>query len=78
MPEGENVAAFENEAANHASQDDNRAENLNHEWPSTHEVYELRSRTIPRAGFLYRRVRCHLYRPSSLSQEDDGCVGRVG
>jgi hypothetical protein len=35
MPQSEDVAAFENEAANDASHHDNRAENLNHEWPST-------------------------------------------
>jgi hypothetical protein len=37
MPQGKNVAAFENEAANDASDNDKRADNLNHEGLSTHE-----------------------------------------
>jgi hypothetical protein len=41
MPQGKNVAAFENEAASDASHNDKRADNLNHGWPLTPEVMSL-------------------------------------
>jgi hypothetical protein len=38
VPECQDVAAFEYEAAYDASHNDERTDYLNHEWPSTHEL----------------------------------------